>query len=337
MRRVVYTDPAWALNDRGHPDLALADIERAAFGNDIELRLGLFDGRYMVQGREFHEYVRGADAVVIYRCQVTPELLEAIGPTCRVVARSGVGIDNLNAPLLAAAGIASFNIPDYCVDEVSTHTLAMLLALERKVCTQDRLVKADQWNIHAGGVPRRVGACTAGIIGFGRIGRATARKLQAFYGRIIAYDPYVSADLMAGYGVTAATELTELFATADAVVIHAALTAETDRLVDAAALSAARPGALLVNTARGRLVDPAAVLEALEAGRLGGFASDVFTPEDPNADPTARKLVPREDVVVSSHRAFLSVESERSCRRRIAEGVAGVLAGGPPPAEGRVT
>ncbi|MGY2062187.1 NAD(P)-dependent oxidoreductase, partial [Nocardia gipuzkoensis] len=190
---------------------------------------------------------------------------------------------------------------------------------------------------HAGGVPRRVGIRTAGIIGFGRIGRATARKLQAFYQRIIAYDPYVSTDLMAGYGVTAAADLAELFAAADAVVIHAALTPESDRLVDAAALEAVRPGAFLVNTARGRLVDPGAVLAALEAGRLGGFASDVFTPEDPNDDPTARKLLTRDDVVVSAHRAFLSVESERSSRRRIAEGVAGVLAGGPPPAEGRVT
>lgn len=335
--RVVYTDPAWALNDQGQPDLARADIERSVFGADIELRLGLFDGRYRLQGNEFHDHVRGADALVIYRCQVTPELLEAIEPTCRVIARSGVGIDNLNAPLLGGTGIVSFNVPDYCVDEVSTHTLALLLALERKVCTQDRLVKADQWNIHAGGVPRRVSACTAGVIGFGRIGRATARKLQAFYPTIIAYDPYVSADLMAGYGVTAATDLAELFGTADAVVIHAALTEETDRLIDAAALADVRPGAFLVNTARGRLVDPAAVLEALESGRLGGFGSDVFTPEDPNDDPTARKLLTREDVVVSAHRAFLSIESERSCRRRVAEGVASVLAGGPPPAAGRVT
>ncbi|MFF3223434.1 C-terminal binding protein [Nocardia suismassiliense] len=335
--RVVYTDPAWALNDLGQPDLARADIERAAFGSEIELRLGLFDGRYLVQGTAFHDHVRGADALVIYRCQVTPELLEAVGPTCRVIARSGVGIDNLNAPLLAGTGIVSFNVPDYCVDEVSTHTLALLLALERKVCTQDRLVKNSQWSIHAGGVPRRVSTCTAGIIGFGRIGRATARKLQAFYQKVIAYDPYVSADLMAGYGVTAAADLAELFSSADAVVIHAALTGETDRLIDAAALAAVRPGALLVNTARGRLVDPAAVLDTLEAGRLGGFASDVFTPEDPNDDPTARKLLTRDDVVVSAHRAFLSMESERSCRRRIAEGVATVLAGGPPPAEGRVT
>ncbi|MGC5011107.1 C-terminal binding protein [Streptosporangium sp. DT93] len=334
--RVVYTDPAWALDDTGRPDPAQADIERDVFGPGIDLGLGLFTDRYQTDGPDFHDHVRGADALVIYRCQITRELLDAVGPGCRVVARSGVGIDNLNAPLLTEAGVVGFNVPDYCGDEVSTHTLALLLALERRICTQDRLVRSGRWNIHAGGVPRRLSTRTAGIVGFGRIGRVTARKLRAFYDRVVAYDPYVSADLMAGHGVAAAADLAELFGTADAVVVHAALTAETDRLIDADALARPRPGALLVNTARGRLVDVPAVLDALEQGLLGGFASDVFSPEDPNDDPVARKLLGRDDVVVSAHRAFLSAESERSARRRVAEGVAAVLRGGPPPSEGRV-
>lgn len=335
--RVVYTDPAWALDTTGRPDLALADVEAAEFGSDITVALGLFTDRYQLSGQAFFDHVRGADALVIYRCQVTPELLDAVGPTCRVIARSGVGIDNLNAALLARAGVASFNVPDYCGDEVSTHTLALLLALERRVCIQDRLVRADRWNIHAGGVPRRLADRVAGIIGFGRIGRASARKLQACYGRVVAYDPYVSADLMASHGVTAVDSLAELFATADAVVVHAALTKSTDQLVDAAALAHARTGAMLVNTARGRLVDTDAVLAALEEDRLGGFASDVFAPEDPNDCPVARQLLNRDDVIVSAHRAFLSVESELSVRRRVAQGVAAVLRGGTPPPEGRVT
>ncbi|WP_043622602.1 C-terminal binding protein [Nonomuraea candida] len=335
--RIVYTDPAWALDGTGRPDPALAGIERGVFGPDAHLDLGLFADGYVTEGPDFLRYVRGADALVIYRCQVTKELVDAVGPACKVVARSGVGVDNLNAPLLAACGIAGFNVPDYCGDEVSSHTLALLLALERKICTQDRLVKSGRWNIHAGGVPRRLSMRAAGIVGFGRIGRATARKLHAFYGRVLAYDPYVSADLMASHGVAAAGELGELFAACDAVVIHAALTEETRELVGAAALGRARPGTLLVNTARGRLVDLAAVRAALDRGTLGGFASDVFTPEDPNDSPVARALLARDDVVVSAHRAFLSEESERSLRRRVAEGVRAVLNGDPPPAECRVT
>jgi len=169
----------------------------------------------------------------------------------RVVARSGVGVDNLNAPLPMSAGICGFNVPDYCGDEVSTRSLALLLALERQVSLQDRLIRANAWGIYRGGLPRRTAVRSAGIVGFGRIGRATSRKPQPFYQRAYTYDPHVPADVAAGRG--------------------------------------------------GRLVDPAAVLDALEAGRLGGFGSDVFSPEDPNASPVTRALLERDDVLVSSH------------------------------------
>jgi phosphoglycerate dehydrogenase-like enzyme len=337
--RVVYTDPPWAVSREGRPDPALADIERSVFGPGIDIELGLFDspdGGYVLAGDRLSGHARGADALVVYRCQVTPELVEAVSPRCRVIARSGVGIDNLNAPLLTRSGIYGFNVPDYCGDEVSTHTLALLLALERGVCVQDRLVRADRWGIHRGGIPRRLSTRRVGILGFGRIGRATSRKLQPFYQHVLATDPYVPDDLMASYGVTAAGSVAELFAGSDAVVVHAALTEETRLLVGAAALRQARPGGLLVNTARGGLVDPAAVLDALESGTLGGFAADVFCPEDPNQSPVCRKLLERDDVVVSSHRAFLSAESEASLRRRVATGVSAVLAGGVPPPGGRV-
>jgi phosphoglycerate dehydrogenase-like enzyme len=334
--RVVYTDPVWALGDNGIPDLSRAEEERSILGPDIDLSLGLFDGEYVTSGTEFLDHIRGADALVVYRCQVTADLVAAVTPACRVIARSGVGTDNLDVGLLTAAGIYGFNIPDYCGDEVSTHALALLLALERGICVQDRLVRADNWGVHRGGVPRRTSARSVGIVGFGRIGRATARKLQPFYRQVLAVDPYVSADLMAGHGVARVDRLEDLFAAADAVVLHAALTQETDMLVDAAALRHARTGCLLVNAARGRLVDLSAVLDALELGRLGGYASDVFSPEDPNDSPPGRKLLERDDVVVSSHRAFLSTESEASLRRRVAEGVRAVLVNGTPPPEGRV-
>jgi phosphoglycerate dehydrogenase-like enzyme len=334
--RVVYTDPAWALTDGGGPDLSLASLEREILGPEIELSYGVYDEGWVMSGKRLVDQVLGADAVVIYRCEITEELLAALRPTCRVVARSGVGYENLRPDLLAGAGIYGFHIPDYCGDEVSTHTVALLLALERGICVQDRLVRADQWGIHRGGVPRRTIDRTIGIVGFGRIGRATARKLQPLYRNILAYDPYVAADLMASYGVVPAADLATLLSHADAIVLHAALTPETTEIIDAEALAAVRPGTLLVNTARGRLVDTAAVLDALETKRLGGFASDVFSPEDPNASPVAAKLLGRDDVVVSSHRAFLSVESEASLRRRVAAGIRTVLVDHVPPPTGRL-
>jgi D-3-phosphoglycerate dehydrogenase len=335
--RVAYTDPEWAIDPSGSLDAALASVEAEVYGEEIDFDLGVRDGgRFVTAGPDLLDYVDGADALVVYRCEVTPELLRAANGRCKVVARQGVGVDNLNAPLLAEAGVYGFNVPDYCGDEVSTHTVALALALERRICTQDRLVKADRWSIHAGGVPRRTACLTAGIVGFGRIGRATSRKLQPIYGRTIAYDPYVSSDLMAGHGVEKRDDLDELLRESDLVVLHAALTPETQSIVDTRALRAIKPGALLVNTARGKLVDAGAVLDALDDGRLGGFASDVFSPEDPNRDPHARRLLERDDVVVSAHRAFLSKESETSLRRRVAEEVARILRDGEPPRAGRV-
>lgn len=346
--RVVYTDPAWALDATGRPDSSRADLERDILGPGITVEFGPFDsgtgratdagsaGGFVTSGERLLDAARGADALVIYRCQVTAEIIEVLRPSCRVIARSGVGFDNLRPDLLATAGIYGFNVPDYCGDEVSTHSVALLLGLERQICAQDRLVRDNRWGIHRGGIPRRTAERTVGIIGFGRIGRATARKLQPFYRRVLAHDPYVAADLMASHGVTPVPDLDALFAAADAVVIHAALTPETDGLVGVAALGSARPGTLLVNTARGRLVDTAAVLDALESGRLAGFASDVFAPEDPNTSPTARTLLSRDDVIVSSHRAFLSAESELSLRRRIAAGVRAVIVDDSPPPEGRL-
>jgi phosphoglycerate dehydrogenase-like enzyme len=335
--RVVYTEPFWTIDQSGLPNPDLADVERSVFSPDISMDCGLFKDGFKVSGQDLIDYVGGTNALVIYRCQVTQELVNALAPTCRVVVRCGVGVDNLGPGLLKEAGIASFNVPDYCGDEVSCHTLALLLALERRVCIQDRLIRADKWDILAGGIPRRLAKCTAGIVGFGRIGKATARKLQAFYAHVVAYDPWVSTDLMASHGVIAARDLSELFSMSDAVVLHAALTEETHHLISSQVLSQARPGTFLVNTARGRLVDTAAVVQALKDGRLGGFASDVFSPEDPNNDPIARELLDRDDVVVSAHRAFLSTESQSSLRHRVAQTVASVLRDGPLPTEGRVT
>ncbi|MCK9896088.1 C-terminal binding protein [Frankia sp. AgB32] len=333
----MYTDPAWALDRHGETDPSLATIEREVYGEDVEFSLGLRrDGRFLLDGAEFDRHVAGADALVVYRARVSPRLLDAVGPSCRLVARQGVGLDNLNAELLRARGLWGFHVPDYCGDEVSTHTLALALALERGVCVQDQLVRDRAWDIHAGRIPRRTAALTAGIVGFGRIGRATSRKLHAFYGRTVAHDPYIPADLMASHGVVPAASLAELFAVSDVVVLHTELTAETERLVDEAVLRSCRPGALLVNTARGGLVDLPAVLAALRDGRLGGFASDVFSPEDPNDDEVGRELLRRPDVIVTAHRAFLSAESELSLRRRVAAGVRHVLREGQPPPAGRV-
>lgn len=334
---VTYTDPPWLIGPDGTADTTRADIEHGVYGAGTELRAGpCHDGVYELTGERFLNCLRGAEAVVVHRARITSETLDALTPHCKVVARQGVGVDNLDAGLLAAHGIFGFNVPDYCVDEVSTHTVAMLLALERGLVRQDALVKSGRWSVHGGGVPRRTGDLTAGIVGLGRIGRATSRKLQPLYRRVLAHDPYVHDDLMRGYGVESRPTLAALFADADAVVLHAPLDDTTRHLVDRRALASARPGTLLVNTARGGLVAPEAVLEALRDGRLGGYAADVFTPENPLDHPVNKELLTFPNTLVTAHRAFLSTTSEHSQRLRVAQQVHHVLTTGAPPLLGRL-
>jgi len=335
-KRVVYIDPLWAIGDDGNLAPEAAAVEREVFGETATITFGILDrGNYVREGARAEELLRGADGLVISRAQITPALVAAMSPTCKVVGRSGVGFDNLNVPLLRQNGIFGFNVPDYCVDEVSNHALALMLALERRIGALDAHVKAGIWNSYEGTPPRRMSALTLGIVGFGNIGRATAQKAQAFFRRIVAFDPYVHADLMAGYGVDKCETLFGLTAISDSITIHALLSDETRKLIGAQALAPLRPGAILVNTARGDIVDPQAVLDALADGRLGGYGSDVFAPENPLDHPVNARIVQRGNVLVTPHSAFRSDEAEISQRRRVAQGVLHVLQTGEPPIFGR--
>jgi len=325
---VLYTDPAWLIRD-GRPDPQLAGIERAALA-DVDLRFGPHDGdRYVTTGPALHAAAAGIRVLVIYRCQVTPQLLQAAEPGLQAVIRQGVGVDNLHAELLAEHGIAAYNIPDYCVAEVAAHTAAFALALERRLVPQHVGLTGGTFDIYAGGIPRRLSDQTLGIVGFGRIGRAVARQLGPFYGRTLVFDPYLGADLAEGYGARAVPTLTELLSGSDLVTLHCPLDETTDGMLDEAAFTAMRRGAYLVNAARGRLVDPQALAAALTDGQIAGAALDVFSPENPHSDPRWKPVLEHPGVLVTSHRAFLSTQAETSSRRRVAQIVRDVLDGTP--------
>ena len=239
----------------------------------------------------------------------------------RIVQRLGVGLDNIAMQAATARGAWVANVPDYCVEEVSDHAVALAYAWFRGIAQLDHAVKGGRWD-PSGARLRRGATLSAGILGLGRIGRCTARKLDALgmtvLGHDIAAPPESVPVRMVG--------LDALCANSDIVIVHLPLTDETHHLVDAAFLARVKSGAFLINVSRGPVVDNDALIAALNAGSLAGAGLDVVEGEP--SPPAA--LVARADVIATPHVAFSSDASLAELRRRGAEEVVRVLAGEPP-------
>jgi len=242
----------------------------------------------------------------------------AAAPELQIVARLGVGLDNIAVDAASARGIWVTNVPDYCVEEVSDHAVGFALAWTRGLVRFDREVRAGRWDPATARL-RRLAELACGIVGFGRIGRATARKLGAFGGRVLAHDPHLSADAEGAQSVT----LDTLFSQSDIVIVHAPLTETTRHLVNRERLALMPHGGLLINVSRGGVVDTDAVIEALASGQLSGAALDVLESE-PNV-PDALRSHP--GAMLTPHVAFSSDASLVELRRRAAEEVVRVLQG----------
>ena len=264
----------------------------------------------------------GADAVLNCYAPMPAEVIEALAG-CRIIARYGIGLDTIDIPAATARGILVSNVPDYCIDEVSDHALALILALGRGVVRLDRSVRAGSWNPMVARPLHRLRGRTLGLIGFGRIARRLAEKAAPIGFELLATDPYVQPEAIEAAGV-GAVGLEELLERADVVSVHAPMTEENRHLIAAPELGRMRPGAVLINTSRGPLVDLDAVREALAARHLGGVALDVFESEPPAADDP---LFERDDVVVTPHAAFYSEEAVEEQQRKAAEQVVAALAG----------
>jgi D-3-phosphoglycerate dehydrogenase len=250
----------------------------------------------------------------------------AASPALRVVARMGVGLDNIDLAAATGRGVLVTNVPDYCVEEVSDHAVALVLAWTRGIVAADRQVRAGRWD-PAGARLRRLSALTCGVIGYGRIGRRTAAKLAALGTRVLAHTPRPPADAGgAGTGGVRFASLDELLAASDAVIVHAPLTPATRHLLGARELALMPRGSLLVNVSRGGLVDNAALAAALASGQLSGAGLDVLDGE-PAVPPG---LLAHPGVVITPHIAFSSDASVRDLRRGAAEEVVRVLSGQPP-------
>ncbi len=255
-----------------------------------------------------------------------PVTAEDLGrlPALRVIATPSVGFEHIDVAAATQRGIWVCHVPDYCVDEVADHALALLLALVRGVVELDRSVGEGGWEAKAAGPLRRLRDIRLGVVGFGRIGRALTERLLALGVDVWATDALVPDDTIAAAGARPST-LDELLRSCDAISLHTPLTAETDGLLGARELALLPRGAYLVNVARGGLVDEAAVIAALESGQLAGAALDTLRSEPPATAPRTSRLI------VTPHAAWYSERSEAEVHRRAAESVQVALEGSRPP------
>ena len=266
---------------------------------------------------------RDVDGILTCFAQVTDRVLRE-AERCVVVGRFGVGVDNIAVETATELGIAVTYVPDYCVDEVSDHVMALLLAWNRRIALFDRSVKSTGWD----SVPltmrmMRLRGKKLGIIGFGRIGRQVCSKALAFGFEVLAQDPYVSSDVAIQYGAKM-VEISTLLRESDFVTIHSPLIPATRNLIGAAELGMMKPTAFLINAARGPLIDEKALYDALKSGGIAGAGLDVLVESSPPADHPLFKL---ENVLVTPHVAFFSQEAVLELEERGAGEVARVLQG----------
>ena len=266
---------------------------------------------------------KDVDGILTCFALVTDKVLQA-AESCVVVGRCGVGVDNIAVETATEMGMLVTYVPDYCVDEVSDHAMALLLAWNRRIVLFDGSVKTSGW----GSVPltmrmMRLRGKKLGIIGFGRIGRALCAKAQAFGLEVLAYDPYVSSAAAAQHGAKMVS-MPALLGESDFVSLHSPLTAETRDLMGASELALMKPDAFLINVARGPLIDEDALYHALKDRRIAGAGLDVLVDAAP---PPTHPLLTLDNLLVTPHVAFFSQESILELEERAAGEVARVLKG----------
>ncbi len=300
------------------------DVERVAAGPGIEIVVAPFDSRRSVAP----DILAGADGLINYRGRhrLTREVLAQLR-RCRIAVQGGVGFNSVDIVAAAELGIPVCNVPNYGTSEVADHALALTTALARGVVAyNDRLrARDDAWAAITLPSVRRLRGATFGIVGLGRIGLAAARRAAAFDMKVMFHDPYLPSGAELATGFARERRLADLLAVADVVSIHTPLTPETTRLVDARFLAAMKPGAILINTARGLTLDLDAVHEGLRSGRLHAAGLDVLPVEPMVRDhPLLRAWTANEAwlegrLIVTPHAAFFSPDSLLDMRRIAAE------------------
>ena len=277
--------------------------------------------------QQLSELLADADAVITQFAPLTADVIQSM-QRARVIVRYGIGVDNVDLLAAKARGIPVCNVPDYCIDEVADQTLAFMLATTRQVLSNCHAVREGRWGL---ATPleqmRTLRDLTVGLVGFGRIGREVAARLQPFHCRVLVHDPAVTDEAVEKSGCHSA-RMDQLFAESDLISLHCPSMPQTRGMINRDSLSAMKQGAILINVARGDLIDSDALCEALLRKHLSAAALDVFTPEP---IPSDHPMLQMENVIFASHIASCSVRAVRTLRETAATIAAMALRGEPLP------
>lgn len=307
MPRITIID--WATSPQGDPD---STIERRIIGDHAELR------RFLCESdADLTDEICASDAIIVWHNMAMTAKGIAKLKNCRAIIRNGVGFDSVDIAAAREHGIAVCNVPDYGTEEVADHAIALAMALCRQLFPLDAEAKRLGWLIQVEPKLRRLRELTFGIVGLGRIGTATALRAKALGFKVIFHDPYLPNGADKAVGVTRVRTLDELLAQCDVLSLHCPLNDETRHLIAERELALLKPGAFVVNTARGGVIKKTAILDALREGRIAGAGLDVIEDEPlRTADEAATP-----NLIATCHAAFCSVESKiemRSTSARIA-------------------
>ncbi len=262
---------------------------------------------------------KDADGLLNQYAFLTRRVLESL-PKCKVISRYGVGVDSVDLKAATDLGIVVANVPDYCIDEVASQTIAMILTLTRKTAFFDRKVKSGRWDFHLGIPIYRIKGKTLGLVGCGKIGLEVARRIAAFGVKVTTYDPYLEK---APEGIEL-KDFDTVLKESDFISIHCPLNDSTRHLIGEKEFRKMKKKPVLINTSRGPIVDEKSLIQALEEGLLSGAGLDVLEKEPPDSQSP---LLNMENVVLSPHVGFYSVESISELKRRTAKNVSDVLLG----------
>ena len=298
------------------------DIEEARFA-----AAGISGVRYLriKSAAEVVEQCADVDVIIKGWIDLPREALERL-PRLKAIIRAGIGVDMVDIAAATDLGILVCNTATYCLDEVSNQALVLLLALNRQLMAHAARIREGGWAVRDVPHPRRLKGQVLGLIGIGNIGRQVAAKAAGFGLKVVAHDPFVQADHVevTGVGAVPLLGLDEMLAAADIVSLHCPLSPATRHLIGAPQLARMRPGSILINTARGGLIDQDALVDALRSGHLGAAGLDVTTPE-PLPNPHPLRELP--NVLVTPHTASISIESGIDCRTATVDHAVALLGG----------